>query len=317
MAKGTSSIFRDKFMKPTVFIHTNDKQILGAKLAEYAFKNKSASPDAFDVKLIRLEETDHLYKREGHSYLRKGKSAVWKNNDLQSFSPLRMLVPQLMNYQGKALLVDPDVFALGDVYDLLNMDMNGKAIICRHVPGGYRGNGNPYYATSVMLLDCEKLKHWKWNDHIDMLFNKTMDYGDWISLKNENPKTIGALGAEWNDFDTLTPQTKLLHTTERMTQPWRTGLPVDFDTTTQKQSSNQSRAHKVKQLVKSLFGLGSLQKQDQEQVYLQHPDLNQERFILKLIKDALNSGVVTETYLNEEINNSNLRKDIFLKLGQI
>lgn len=289
-------------MRPTVFIHTNDKQILGAKLAEYAFKKNSASPDAFDVKLIRLEETNHLYKREGQTYLRKGRSAVWKNNDLQSFSPLRMLVPQLMNYKGKALLVDPDVFALGDVYELLNMDMKGKAIVCRNMPDGYRGNGNPYYATSVMLLDCEKLKHWNWNEHIDMLFDKKMDYGDWISLKKEDPGIIGELGAEWNDFDNLTPQTKLLHTTERMTQPWRTGLPVDFDTTTKQQSLFERMKKFIKQ---------------QKDVYLAHPDINQEIFILKLIQDALNAGVVTKDYLKEEITNSNLRKDIFIKLGQI
>jgi len=302
-------------MKPTVFIHTNDKQILGAKLAEYAFKQKSKHRNAFDVKLIRLEETPHLYNREGHTYLRKGQTALWKNNDLQSFSPLRMLVPQLMNYTGVALLVDPDVFALGDVYDLFQLDMKGKSIVCRHVPEGYRGNGNPYYATSVMLLDCEKLKHWKWNEHIDQLFNKTMDYGDWISLRNENPETIGPLDAEWNDFDTLTSKTKLLHTTERMTQPWRTGLPVDFDTTTTKLPVKRSVPSRFKNAIKSLMGQSPLIAMENN--YLPNPDLNQEAFIMELIRDALDAGAVSESFLKQEIKNSNLRKDIFSKINQV
>ena len=39
---------------------------------------------------------------------------------------------------------------------------------------------------------------------------------------------IGPLEPGWNDFDHLGPGTKLLHNTRRMTQPWKTGLPVDF-----------------------------------------------------------------------------------------
>ena len=43
----------------------------------------------------------------------------WRNDDLQSFTPLRFMPPELMGYQGRAVVVDPDVFAVGDVFELL------------------------------------------------------------------------------------------------------------------------------------------------------------------------------------------------------
>ena len=68
----------------------------------------------------------------------------------------------------------------------------------------------------------------RFDEQLDDLFAHRFDYIDWIQLKLEDRSTIGLLEAEWNDFDRLTPQTKLLHTTKRRTQPWKTGLPVDY-----------------------------------------------------------------------------------------
>ena len=301
-------------MKPTVFIHTNDKQMIGAKLSAYSLKTRSKSPDAFEVKIIKLEESPHLYKREGLSYLRKGRDAIWHNNDLQSFSPLRMIVPQLMNFSGRALLIDPDIFAVGDVFDLLSRDMKGKSIICRHIEDGYKGNGNKFYATSVMLLDCEKLTHWQWDAQLDAMFNKQLDYGDWISLKLENPEHIGRLEEEWNHFDTLNENTQLLHNTERSTQPWKTGLEVDYDTNVKQLKIGTGFFKRV------LAKFGVVKKEvvssDSKQ-YMPHPDFNQERFFLHLLKECMDLGVIDADYLNQQISESNLRKDIFEQLEKV
>ena len=116
--------------KPVVFIHTNEQQMLGAIVSAHSFRRQSHRPEHFDVRILRLEETPHLHRREGQHYLRMGKMATWHNDDLQSFSPLRFMVPQLMSYQGRALVTDPDVFAVhGDVLDLLQSDMGGKAVL--------------------------------------------------------------------------------------------------------------------------------------------------------------------------------------------
>ena len=41
----------------------------------------------------------------------------------------------------------------------------------------------------------------------------------WIRLKLEPSETIRLFEKEWNDFDRLTPETKMLHNTRRITQP--------------------------------------------------------------------------------------------------
>ena len=79
-----------------------------------------------------------------------------------------------------------------------------------------------------MLLDCAKLKHWRTEAQFDELFAFTRDYRTWIGLGYEDPDTIGAIEDGWNDFDHLGPETRLIHNTRRMTQPWKTGLHVDF-----------------------------------------------------------------------------------------
>ena len=92
---------------------------------------------------------------------------------------------------------------------------------------GHNGQAD-YIATSVMLLDCAKLKHWQFDKDLDDLFGHRFDYVDWIELKREDRATIGFLEPEWNNFDRLTSRTGILHTTKRRTQPWKTGLPVDY-----------------------------------------------------------------------------------------
>ncbi len=55
-------------------------------------------------------------------YLRDGGKREWVRDDLQSFTPTRFLPPQLMGYQGRAVVIDPDVFARGDIWELLSRD---------------------------------------------------------------------------------------------------------------------------------------------------------------------------------------------------
>jgi hypothetical protein len=290
--------------KPTVFVHTNDQQMLGALLAAYSFRSRSANADQFDVKLLRLEETPHLYRREGQRYLRMGKMAIWHNDDLQSFSPLRRMVPQVMGYQGRALVTDPDVFSVGgDVYELLTCDMQGKAVMCRNLPAS-QGGGPGKWATSVMLLDCTKLTDWRWNEEIDAMFDGRLDYKPWIQLAHQDPATIGELSEVWNSFDTLSPDTRLLHMTERSTQPWKTGLPVDFNTNFQGLSGRLRRWLRQRGWLKP------------SRRYLPHPDPRQEDFFFALLKEGLEGGVLSEDFVRRGIASQDIRADVFERLQQ-
>ena len=147
-----------------VFIHTNDKQFLGAQVGKFRIVNTTRHREKFDIEFINLEDYPCLTNRQGQEYTRSGIRVAWDNSDLQSFTLLRFLAPELMGYQGRSVVIDPDVFAISDIYELLSMDMNGKAILCRRIPA--TEDRLAYYASSVMLLDNSKLTHWSWENDI-------------------------------------------------------------------------------------------------------------------------------------------------------
>ena len=283
-------------MKPCVFIQTNHRQMIGALVSEYSLRRNSAHNDKFDIRIMHHKDHPFFQAKEGEVYLRDGLKRRWRNDDLQSFTPLRFLPPELMGYSGRAVVIDPDVFAVGDIYDLLVRDMEGKAVVCRS-RGGSKG-----LASSVMLLDCAKLTHWRCEEQFNEMFAFKRDYMDWICLKLEPGEAIGLFENRWNDFDTLTADTKLLHNTKRWTQPWKTGLPVDFVPAEKTQRFQPlGWARRVR---RKLFGPYALLGR-----YRRHRDPNQERFFFGLLRECLEQGVVTEGLLREEMERNHLRHD--------
>ena len=276
-------------MKPTVIIHTNDKQMLGALVSAHSFRRNSSSPEAFDVRIVNALEFSEL-RESGRTFLRGGHVREWDPDDLQSFTPVRFAIPELLGYEGRALVTDPDVFAVGDAAELFHRDMQGKAIWCTPRPG-YRNITDPL-ATSVMLLDCGKLTHWRFAEQLQKLWRHEIDYLDWINLRLEDLGTIGLLEPEWNDFDHLTPGTKLLHNTKRRTQPWKTGLPIDF-------------TFKERGLLN--FALPIVRKLAPN--YTRHPDQRQEAYFYALLADAVDCGAVTPEQVRNEVELGHVRPD--------
>jgi len=288
-------------LKPTVFIHTNHKQMLGALVSRYSLQKHSAKPDSFDVKFIEVKDFPCMLEREGQEYLRDGEMRPWLNDDLQSFTPLRFAPPQLMGYRGRAVVMDPDVFAVGDIRELLERDMTGAAIMCR--PKSGRKGRKGAWASSVMLLDCEQLEHWRFEENFAAIFEPVKrDYMDWVSLKLEDQSTIRPLEPRWNDFDRLTDETRLLHNTKRKTQPWKTGLKIDYRPADTFQLFPPR--HWLRRGRRALFGdykfAGS---------YAAHPDPNQEQFFFSLVREALADGAISEALLRREMRNGHLRAD--------
>ena len=285
-------------MKPCVFIHTNQKQYLGALVSMHSMRRNSRHADEFDVKLIEYETyQDFFNKYEGRTYSRDGDSRVWDKEDLQSFTPLRFMPPELMNYEGRAVVVDPDVFAVKDVWELLSRDMQGKAVMCRQ-----RGTP-PHYASSVMLMDCAKLKHWKLADDFDALFTGKREYKKWMNLGYEEPSSIGLIEPEWNDFDKLTPATKMIHNTRRKTQPWKSGLPVDFIPA---ESNLLNPVMLLNRIRRKLFGeyamLGN---------YKDHPDERQTQLFFGYLRECLDNGLVSEELVREHMAANHVRHEAF------
>lgn len=284
-------------MRYKVFIQTNDEQYLGALVAAYALKRNSQHADKFDVEIMHYKDFPWLEAKVGQKFLRGREHRVWKHDDLQSFTPLRFAPPKLMNYEGRAVVIDPDCFAVGDIWELLSRDMQGKALMCRIRPA--LKDLAEYRASSVMLLDNAKLRHWDAEKTFNELFEFKKDYMKWVKLEYEPAEAVGILEDEWNDFDRLTPQTKILHNTYRRTQPWKTGLPIDF---TVRVKAKKFPASVIKS-VKQWFNPGK------PKIYQRHPDPKQERLFFDLLSECLERGIVSEEMLRQEMAANHLRHD--------
>jgi hypothetical protein len=288
-------------MRPQVFIHTNHRQLVGALVSAHSMHRASRHADRFDVSIIQQRDYPYFARHDGDLYLRAGARLPWRNDDLQSFTPLRFMPPELMGYEGRALVVDPDVFAVADVWDLLSRDMGGKAILCR-VHEGVKRTVRGAYASSVMLLDCTRLAHWRTEQQFEEMFTLRRDYRDWLGLAGEDPSTIGPFEPFWNDFDHLGPETKLLHNTGRMTQPWKTGLPVDFLPV--ERFPLFPPFGWLMKARRKLFGDYALLGH-----YRRHRDPRQEALFFALLRECLEAGKVTEQLLREEMRQNHLRHD--------
>ncbi len=295
-------------MEYCVFIHTNHKQIVGALVAQYALRRYSRHSEKFDVQIIHTKDHPFLREQEGREYLRDGVKRTWLYDDLQSFTPLRFMPPELMGYQGRAVVIDPDIFAVGDIWDLLSRDMGDKAIMCR-MRSGPKGFIDRCWASSVMLLDCARLTHWLVEEQFNSMFELKRDYTKWVCLKLEPRESIGVLENEWNDFDKLTSETRMLHNTRRLTQPWKAGLPIDW------RPAEKFRLFPplgwLMRARRKLFGEYALLGR-----YRSHPDIKQEQLFFGLLRECVEQGIVTEEMLRDEIQHNHVRHDAFEVLGR-
>ena len=96
----------------------------------------------------------------------------------------------------------------------------------------------------------------------------------------------------------------MLLTTRRKTQPWKTGLPTVW------RPAETFRLFPpvawVMRARRKLFGEYALLGN-----YKQHPDSNQERFFVGLLKECVEQGIVTEDMLKDQMARNHVRHDAF------
>lgn len=131
------------------------------------------------------------------------------------FTYTRFLVPYLNGYQGKALFMDNDMICLSDIWEILDLPMDGYALRVRkqdHIPadnvkmdGRFQSSYPRKNWSSLMLMDCSKLTCWS-KEAVETQSAK------WLHRFEPIPdELIGDLPAGWNDLDKLTSETKLCH----------------------------------------------------------------------------------------------------------
>lgn len=132
---------------------------------------------------------------------------------------------------------------------------------------------------------------------------KELEYGEIMALRRERGN-VKDLPRVWNSLDVLTDETKMLHTTGRLTQPWKTGLPIDFTRNPMPKILGVIPREPIHRL------LGKYHS-----TYQPHPDRKIDAFFIALLKDALAAGAVSRAEVESEIRAKHVRPDLLELAG--
>jgi len=135
------------------------------------------------------------------------------------FSLYRYLIPEICGHRGRAIYLDSDTVCLGDIGELFDTPLHGRDFLAK--ADGY-GPGS--WASSVMLIDCERtcFDLERIFDDIDQGVYKAGDFSRLSrAFCDRHTCRVGELDPRWNEFDQRATETKLVHYTNLMTQPWK------------------------------------------------------------------------------------------------
>ena len=272
-----------------IYIQSNKYQKLAAMVSKYSFERFG-----HEVEIMSVEENDLLMDKHNKEILRKGKKTIYRN-DLQSFTLLRFLAPQLNNHKDKILIIDPDIFALKDPKKIIEDHRNIFDLSCVFY------NNKP--RSEMMLVDAARVK-WNFKNIISKLFNFEIDYEDLMNLKFDINLNINKIDKCYNSHDKIQDDTILLHTTNRITQPWKEGLKINFF------KHNLSKFQIFKEHLKKIIGI-SHNKELISKTFLKHPNKDVENSVKSLFKEAKRLNYFSQKDLEKEIANFNISKKIF------
>ncbi len=256
-----------------IYIQSNPQQLTAAKVAKYSFKKQGFE----NIEIINLEDNSLLKGKFGNKFKRNGKIISFDPNDLQSFTLLRFFPPQICKNK-YCLIIDPDVFAVKNFDKIFDIHIDDKLKI-------YCTKKNDRIKSEVMLINAENFNLWNFEKIINDLFSLKIDYSELINLDFIDKNSIGLIDENFNSHDEITDQTILLHTTNRITQPWKTGLDIDY-------SYHTSNLNLLINYFKKYVGL-NYQKKLLEKKYQTHPNGKVIEFVTRLFEGAIDSKNIT------------------------
>lgn len=266
-----------------VFIQSNKFQKLAANVARYSFIKNGFN----DVEILELESCDVLNRNIGKQYLRNGKLVTFEYNDLQSFTLLRFLPPKIQT-SGFCLIIDPDIFAIKNPLEKLKKIITKDVdIFCTEI--------NNQLRSEVMILNLEN-KIWDYNRLIEDLFNQRIDYSKLLNLSFFRNLKIKKLDIVFNHHDKINEETIFLHTSNRITQPWKEGLNINFRTFFTKQ-------YIILNLIKYFLRM-NYDPRVVSKKFLSHPNINVNNFIIKTFNEAIKNKYINKEELDLAVMNN-------------
>lgn len=192
----------------TVFVGTQPEQMLAFKVLEYSIRKNSS----MNVQVKALHEA------VAAAGIVIPEPADPKSRPRTPFSFQRFIIPELMQYRGRAIYLDSDMQVFRDMRELWRWPFKGAQILAVREP---EGTGRiPQF--SVMVLDCENLR-WKVGELVAGLDSRMWSYEQLVYEMAAADRVSAELPESWNELERYSASgTALLHYTDMDSQPWLT-----------------------------------------------------------------------------------------------
>jgi hypothetical protein len=184
-----------------VFVAATSAEWLPTRVLEFSIKETSALP----VQLHRIASFERTIPMP----------LELRNRPRTPFSFQRFLIPELCNYEGRAIYLDADMQLFTDIGALWNAPVDGYDLLT--VREGTDGRKGQF---SVVLLDCERLQ-WRIESIVQGLDEGRYTYEQLMHEMCVASSVGRTLDSGWNSLEKYEAgRTHLLHYTDMDTQPW-------------------------------------------------------------------------------------------------
>lgn len=203
-----------------VFIGSGEASILERKVLIYSLRKNSQR----ELDIYVFNGTHNSIELNDDEPFLAPMSLRIKYRNITEFSYYRFLIPEICNYQGRAIWLDSDMIALGDIGELFDRPLDDNVLLAKRQ---WYPNLHPSLdprCPAVVLINCEQ---WKLDlealiDEIDQNLYSERDLMHYTTrFRAIHPYKIGVIDPNWNVRDFWNEKTKLIHYTNLTTQPWK------------------------------------------------------------------------------------------------
>jgi hypothetical protein len=201
-----------------IFIGSVEASLLERKVLIYSLHRNSSR----NLDIYILNGTHNTIERDGFLPESAPMSIKVKYQNVTEFSNYRFLIPEVCDQKGRAIYLDSDMIALGDIGELFDAEMHDQNFLAK--PASYGDTEQAQWGLSVMLMDCSKT-HFYLDQYYDEIDAGLYGYSDLHQMLPKflsyHPFSIGSIDPRWNEFDFQLKDTKLIHYTNLYAQPWK------------------------------------------------------------------------------------------------
>lgn len=201
-----------------IFIGSGEASLLERKVLMYSLSKHTTRK--LDIRVFN--GTHDSLERDGYPPIPVGMPLEVKYKNVTEFSNYRFFIPSLCDHSGRAIWLDSDMVCLADIAELYDFPMANNAVLGKR--DAYGESGGERWGLSVSLYECSRCS-FDLAKHFADIWAGLYSYTDLHQLtpafRRVHPIEVDSLDPNWNSFDRWDNNTKLIHYTNLLTQPWK------------------------------------------------------------------------------------------------